>query len=674
MTAITLAVGCWIAAAGALSGQVVDGGGKPVAGARVFIEPGVVGALTETKTDASGAFRFEEAPAGGTGVFAIAEGYAFGGQHVDLAVGDAPGELAIRLARPTSVSGKVSDPRGNPVAGARITRIGLLGDAKVGIPLSKLSPFGFEEPVTGEDGRFTVPLVPEGASIALKFSHPLFAQEAIDSVACGEQDVRVTLVAGTLVRGTVRSRDKGLPVVSADILVRSASPPYDTAVTVTNGSGEFTLRLKPGLYLYQAAGAAYRSLGWNRLPVGTGGLEQDVSLAVAGVGSVAGKVCDAQSGQPISGVRVLVEVDGNAVDIVHTGKSGEFEAATPEGENTVRIETVPGYLRPELPGQKVQVAQSRRTEVPVFWLAPIPAYTVQVVDETMAPVPGAIIQVLRPLQFGWHIADAEGRVTIRVGGLPADGIIAGMAEHPSAAFGALFALRPQDSASAKVQLLPLGSVSGKVVTDKGKPVAGAVVGAVFAENLVEDPPWLWRSVADAAGLFSWAAVAPQMPQRCDAAAGESSGESAPFSLEPGETKDLGNIVLTKAESGPTVQGKTLDWAAYPLRSGVLPDKQRRKGKPACVMYCPASEAPMVLEGLSAVRAIVNDAVILAVVVDGTYAAPDSPIPVLSGQPPAPGTTYLTGSDGKVVLETFGLPPPHLLHALAAAAENTGDGK
>jgi hypothetical protein len=54
----------------------------------------------------------------------------------------------------------------------------------------------------------------------------------------------------------------------------------------------------------------------------------------------------------------------------------------------------------------------------------------------------------------------------------------------------------------------------------------------------------------------------------------------------------------------------------------------------------------------------------ALVVDGVPSEPiAAPFPVLSGRSPGPGTTYLVGPQGAVVLETFGMPPLRALQEL-----------
>jgi len=648
-----------------LSGQVVDAAGSPVASAQVFLEPGRLGLLVRTLTSGDGAFLFEDVPPGGVGVFAVAEGHAFGGQHIHVAVDDALPAITIRLAPADTLSGKISDFKGRPVEGARVTRVALLGERKVGIPLAKLKAFGVDEPVSGEDGRFTVCRLPQGGTVALKTCHRQFAQEGLSDLAVGDQDVRISLYPGVLVQGIVRSRDQGLPVLNASILVSNAAAPYDTAVTETDASGRFMLRLKPGVYIYQATSAAYRSMGWRQLTVTGREPHPEVSLMVVGVGEIAGKVCNAVSGEPIAGARLLVEADGNMVGVVRTGRTGVFESDATEGENIVRLEPVPGYHPPELAVQRVEVLESERSEIPTFWLAPIPMYTVQIVAESMEPAPGVIVQVLRPAQFGWRVTDAQGRVNIRVAALPPDGVIVGMAEHPTKPLCALFALRREEIESAKVQMLPMGSVKGRVVTAKRQEIQGAVVGALFGEGLLDDPLWLWRTLANRHGVFEWRAVMPNVAQRCIAAAGEdASGESMPFSLEPSYSKDLGNVVVAEGVAADSIQGRPLKWYANPLLCGTLPDKRARKNKPAWVMYCEAEEAHMVIEGLTVAREILaGKEMLFAVVAHGRYDCNSAPIPVLAGAAPTHATTYLVGSDGKVVLEAFGMPPAHIVQNL-----------
>lgn len=70
---------------------------------------------------------------------------------------------------------------------------------------------------------------------------------------------------------------------------------------------------------------------------------------------------------------------------------------------------------------------------------------------------------------------------------------------------------------------------------------------------------------------------------------------------------------------------------------------------------------MVVESLASARErLVGKDIVFALVVSGTYTPQNSEIPVLSGSKQGTATTFVIGSDGNVVLETFGMPPVALL--------------
>lgn len=356
--------------AGTLSGQVVDEAGIPVAEARVFAEPGLGGELLSVDVSEEGRFRFEDLLPGPLGVFAIAPGYGFGGQHLNISPGDTLPDLTIVLSPEDRISGRVLDPKGKPVEGARITRIALLAPSKVGIPLAKLALLGFEEPVSARDGRFRVEGLPKGGTVALKTGHPDFAQEGVDGIAVGSKNVRVEMQPGVMIQGTVLTREEGGPAAQAAIIFKNAQPPHDTAIARSDAAGSFATRLKPGVYLYQALAAGQRSAGWERLMVTGEQPMQRVRLTVAGTGIIRGNIKDAVSGNPIAGARVMIFTEGTLSAMVRTGTTGDFQAEVGEGESVVWIEAPPGYQKPQTPAVGVPVATDEEVELPGFWLAP----------------------------------------------------------------------------------------------------------------------------------------------------------------------------------------------------------------------------------------------------------------------------------------------------------------
>ncbi|MCC6699702.1 MAG: carboxypeptidase regulatory-like domain-containing protein [Candidatus Hydrogenedentes bacterium] len=667
LCAIAVLIASLAPGAAVVSGTVTGSGGQPIAGARVFLEPGLGGTLSETESGADGSFAFDAASYGLVGVFAIADGYAFGGLSKTIAVHDDATGLRIVLQPEGAVSGKVTDMKGEPIAGARVTRVLLMGESPVGIPFAKLSALGFEEPVSDSEGRFTAGRLPHGGKIALKVGHTAHAQAGIQDVAVGSKDVRVQLSPGVLVQGTVLSRDGERAVANAAIILRSATPPHDTAVTKTDLSGSFSIRLNPGYYLYQAASVELRSPGWEKLTITGREPSQRVTLRVAGTAKLIGDVRDAETKAPIPGARLSLVAFGSPVAAVTTGSTGGYEFIGAEGENIVRVEAAPGYAQPERPYLTLQVEQGGEVALPTFWLVKLPAFRLQVIDETEAAVEGALVRIIRPGQYACHVTGPDGTVVFDVASLPQSGRVVGMAEHPTRNLGALFSMGTDRAADARVQVLPLAKVSGTIVSSSGKSLPGATVGALFQEDADDEPLPLWRTVAGKDGLFAWSAAVPYLPMVCIASAGgESYGRSMNFNLEPDASADLGKIVVpvdaksSRKTAGKSLLGEKLNW-----RSGQSKASET-VARPSIILYAPASESAMALQMLATAGKAPQAARFQCVLVcDGPVSVTDESILVLQGTAPGTASTYVLDAKGTVVLETWGFPPLSALATIGA---------
>jgi len=664
--------------ASSISGTVINADGDPVASARVFIEQGLQGPLRETQSGADGAFRFDDVRPEMTGVFAWAQGYAFGGRSVKLTI-EAHADVAITLARPGGVSGRIVDGRGDAIPNARITRVLLVREPRllsVGIPLARLEQLGLAVPKTDADGRFTVPLLPQDGKVALKIAHGRYAQEATQPVDVGDQNVRVRLMGGVLLTGQVYLRGSTVAVGNASVVFRNAEPPNQSTVTSTHQDGTFAVRMKPGAYVYEVTGAAFKNAGPERFIISGANATERIVAYVAGVGAIHGKVLDAQTGDPVEGARLVHQTFGTTSAIRYTGPTGEFQFTAMAGENVVQFTSAFGYLGPPDSGIKMMVKEGRVAEVPTFWLLSIPTYSLQVVDEEGAPIPGAVVSVLRPDQFGWRVTDEEGRVELTFGSLPSDGTVVGLVEHPTKAEGALFAIKRSQADNALVTPLPLGQVSGRVVSADGKGLEGAIVDSRYSDESMPESIALWQTVSGADGSFSWDGVVRHVPQAPSAyTINSESGElvqgeqSAPFILGEGPAKDVGNISVPSGVKARSLLGKKLKWQDRPVQCGEAPSTRSLRGTPAVVVYCRPEEAAMMIEGLGVARALLQDkSFVFAVVVDGEFACSDSVLPVFRGEAPGTAATYLLDGKGTVVLETFGMPPLHALNALASAVE------
>lgn len=90
---------------------VLADGGKPIAGARVFLEPGLAGAVLEAPVSAEGKFKFDDVPPGGpiclrTGIRLLS------GKHVNIAVAEEKVEVNLTLHPAAPLKGRIIDNRG----------------------------------------------------------------------------------------------------------------------------------------------------------------------------------------------------------------------------------------------------------------------------------------------------------------------------------------------------------------------------------------------------------------------------------------------------------------------------------------------------------------------------------------------------------------------------------
>jgi len=151
------------------------------------------------------------------------------------------GELELRLARATTVTGRVVGPGGEPIVGARLVACAPRAD---GVPERVLGP------VTGADGRFTFdwcPVPPRGsdASVVIAAQHRGFAWSAGVELRPDQGDVTLGLGALRTIAGTVK-RASG-----------TASPhPGVVAEFVPAGMTKFQAATMGVRWRYAARGAA----------------------------------------------------------------------------------------------------------------------------------------------------------------------------------------------------------------------------------------------------------------------------------------------------------------------------------------------------------------------------------------------------------------------------------
>lgn len=650
-----------------VGGVVVDAQGNAIAGADVYLEEGLGGPLQRTQSDSSGRYTFSGIGTGPAGVFAVASGYAFGGDTVTLALGDTINDVQLTLRSPVSLQGTVTDEQRNAVNGALIDRVAIIGDKKYSVPLSRLQSADVGKPVSDGGGRFTVNNLPNSGTYALKVVHPSYAQEAIGGIQPGSH-AEVTLYAGVLVRGEVLTRAERRLVPGVTIELRNAQPPHDTSSAVTTREGGFEMRVKPGIYAYRAIGSEYRSPAWQRLTLQGDNPSQWIRLVVSKLGRVRGEVRDAASGDPLPGVRMSVIAGGELAGVIRTGSLGAFDVEVASGLVDVKFEAPDGYRAPDNRAMRLTVDEDTTLDLPTIWMAPIaPAHAV-IENVDGSPSVGSIARLVRPEQQDWIEVTSDGDAHFTLNAIPDSGAILAVAHHTSRNESALFTIDAGGTAS-QARLVPNGGITGVVTNDRGKKVGGAVITIFYAEEGPGEPTALWQSRSDRNGVFNWPSALARVPLRVVAhvpdedgiPVPEQSGESSVALVDSGATFDVGNIVIPEAKRSDSAIGDRIRPDKFEVRCG----SPVSEGTPTIAVSVPEGDTEVINALERFARIASQRGVAVVAMVNWPAPCSDSSLTIVSHAPPSFAKTYAIDGSGRVVSESMAMPTYATIRGLLA---------
>jgi hypothetical protein len=315
---------------------------EPVAGAevRLFDEDGgdlkIASLPDRFKADAKGEFRFS-APD-----YALLEA-----THPDFSPGRARVDFAVQTSRRAvlrlkpktesparaAIAGRVVDSKGAPVEGAQVVA-----------QSTKALPPAFENAVrtsisatSDEEGKFEIETI-AGERYNVTASRPELAPgEALD-VASDTRDLTLTLTRGASLRGVVRDRATGAPVVAFTVNVLRSLGPLERqeyqVMTFFDAQGRYEITgLGPGSFI--VLGAAHGYAASNEIPFTISDPPADpppVDIALSRGGRLSGSVLEEGTKKPIERARVSLEgrsnqSSGSAPLLVSTttGSDGRFE-------------------------------------------------------------------------------------------------------------------------------------------------------------------------------------------------------------------------------------------------------------------------------------------------------------------------------------------------------------
>ncbi len=381
-----------LAAGGTITGKVTDGSGNPLAGACVSADAGG-GQGGSTNTDASGAYTITKLT---PGTYTVAFGGCAAGNYVrstvagvQVTAGQTTTENAA-LAPAGTISGKVTDTSGNPLAGACVSANPSASGALGG---------GAE---TAADGSYSIVGLAAG-SYTLVFS----ACSAGDYQSHTVTGVQVTvgqtitenasLAPGGAISGTVTD-SSGHPLSGACVSANPPGPGAQGGGATTDASGDYTIAgLAPGTYTVDFTSCAAGNYGFD-VVTGvqvTAGQTTTENASLAPGATISGQVTNS-AGTPLAGACVSASSAGP--------DSQSFEADTDSngmyaitglaaGTYTVEVDgcSAGNFAADTITGVQVTAGQTTTENAT---LVPPGAVTGKVTDSSGNPLVGACVTVM----------------------------------------------------------------------------------------------------------------------------------------------------------------------------------------------------------------------------------------------------------------------------------------
>ncbi|HEX6898567.1 MAG TPA: carboxypeptidase regulatory-like domain-containing protein [Thermoanaerobaculia bacterium] len=419
--------------------------------------------------------------------------------------------------------------------------------------------------VVRAEGRLTVehPLVPLVEETALpEVPLPPRPQELLESQeerfpgwwpADAEWESRTTKV-----RVQVRDGD-GKPVAGA-VVRRNGQ-----AVARTGPEGRLEIAIPKDASLIVEGQDGWRA----RVAAPEG--DQAVTVRLQPSRTIAGRVVDALSRRPLSGALVWIGRPPVASP-VRSGDDGAFRIAIPAGEEPSLEAVAAGYTplsaRPVKPGEKEPV---------VLALEPSAGLSGIVVNGEGRPVPGARITADPPRDRVFPAQPISARSgddgRFRLTGLRPSGAYRLQAEHEGFARAEVTtrtAPAGQTSEAVRIVMGKGQTASGRVVDDRGQPVAGVMV-ALFRMTGEGS-----KGVSDQEGKFEIPRLNPGEYELLLAHPDSAPVHRRGIEIPPGQpVVDLGDVELS---SGGVIEGRVVDGQGTPVagaKISVFPTSEDR---------------------------------------------------------------------------------------------------
>ncbi len=561
-----------------LFGSVIDGGRRPVAGARVSLRATAptsfkarlraahfsdsTARAPEVPTDAAGRFELRNLAAGTFDLTVRARGFAPLTVPA-LAVPEGKGATdagTVMLAPGASVRGLVADPRGNPIDGAEVRAKKAERD-ELPSPM-RGDDSGPADAVTAADGSFVLEDRSPGESLDLAVTHPSYGPGSVPGVAVpSEAPVRIVLLPTARVAGRTLDPD-GRAVAGASVFLseeESRSFGGQSAVMasgrfhrgVSDDEGGFSFGgVSPGPFSVGAQAPRRQRAELKNLEIKAGQDLTGLELVLAPAAEVTGKVLSPE-GRPVAEAQVtLVEASEQPYPSfsslrASTDADGQYRIdGLPPGKRTLEARAE-GYRR------AVRDVELAAAAVVDFTLERGLEASGRVVDDAGNPIAGVdlLLFASQPSIDNPH-ATSEADGNFRFSGLQ-DGtyrLVASKEGYAPDRRGTKVTVAGAPVSGLEVKLSGGGTITGRLTGVEFSQLSRVRVSANLINFGQVDAEGVYRIPNLPPGRWTVKAVVPNTPLHAEGVANlETGAPEVRLDLQLGGGRTLTGVVLSNGE-------------------------------------------------------------------------------------------------------------------------------
>jgi protocatechuate 3,4-dioxygenase beta subunit len=381
-------------------------------------------------------------------------------------------------ARAATVSGRVLDSAGAPVAGAKVAWEPYRTDEQIAVDeTTGTIPSSLGETSTDATGRFRVTLDKPGVEVTIRVLPGTLPGALLEGPFDSTEDIAlddVELPAAEKISGRV-TEEAGKPVSGARVRARGGASPFDEndvnfyAEATTGADGSYSIPNAPAT----SRGVSVRSPGYS--PASSGGVQRRpvVHVTLKRGATIRGTVVD-PAGKPAGEATVVVGILAAITD----GSGAYLLPGVPAGSPAIEA-----FRKDDLAARKdtVRVKKGETVEVPLR-LAKAASVTGSVIDDkTRRPLAGVRLSVTTAaFSFRDDVRSrrtrTDGKGRFRIGGLASRRytVRASKAEYlPVSMPGVVAAVSTPGIVAIALQ--KAAGIAGRVTDDSGAPVPGARV-------------------------------------------------------------------------------------------------------------------------------------------------------------------------------------------------------